>query len=237
MRFCLLTACRLDFSGYPYRPIGGCNRVQESLSDWNIFPQTSCCQEALVVYARALALQAKNDSSGTIFIGQDQWSDCGSAPFQQQSHVSIYNCSLDKFYYGSGACSTLRLSDIPQNVTDQCSMFGSSLFDDACGACTAGISETLDPMLKSLNAGGNDTERATCLVSLVVAVIARKKINEASDDFERCLPALAGPGWNSLCLSLFLSLSHDDLKSNISAFLQRLRITSRLMVSETSLSF
>lgn len=200
-----LIACRLDFSAYPYRPIGGCNSVQESLSDWNIFPQTSCCQEALVVYARALALQAKNDSSGTIFISQDQWSDCGSAPFQLQSNVSVPNCSLDNFYYGSGACSTLKLSDIPQNVTDQCSMFGSSSFDDACGACTAGISTALDPMLKSLSVKGNDTERATCLVSLIVSVIARKK-NDTSDDFERCLPALAGPGWNILSLSLSLMI-------------------------------
>ncbi|KAH6838097.1 hypothetical protein C2S53_001188 [Perilla frutescens var. hirtella] len=189
-----LTACSLNFNPYPYRPIGGCNNVQESLSDWNIFPQTSCCQEALVVYARALALQANNGSSKAIFIDQDQWTDCDTTPFQVQSNVSIHNCSFDSFYYGSGAaCSTLKLSDINHNVTDQCSDFSSSSsYDDACGTCTRGISTAVDTMLEGMKVKGNETERATCLVSLIVSVIARKK-NETSDDFERCLPALAGP--------------------------------------------
>lgn len=47
--------------------------------------------------------------------------------------------------------------------------------------------------MESLDVKGNHTERPTCLVGLIVSVIAGKQ-SDASDDFERCLPALAGPG-------------------------------------------
>ncbi|KAG6388169.1 hypothetical protein SASPL_153368 [Salvia splendens] len=172
------------------QPLGGCNGVKESVSDWNISPRTSCCQEALIVYAHALALVAKNSSSGTIFLSQDQWTDCTRAPFQLQPNMSIESCGFNNFYYGSGKCSMLKLSDIDPNVTSQCSSFAS--YDEACGICTKKISTALDTMMESLDVKGNDTERATCLVGLMVSVIAGKK-NGASDDFERCLPALAGP--------------------------------------------
>ncbi|XP_042004157.1 probable receptor-like protein kinase At1g11050 [Salvia splendens] len=185
-----LAACTLDFTPYPYRPLGGCHGVKESASDWNIFPRTSCCQEALVVYARALALVAKNSSSGTIFLSQDQWTDCTGAPFQLQPNISTQSCGFNDFYYGSGKCSMLKLSDIDPNVTSQCSSFAS--YDKACGICTEKISTALDTMMESLDVKGNDTERPTCLVGLIVSVIAGKK-SDASDDFERCLPTLAGP--------------------------------------------
>ncbi|KAL1552137.1 putative receptor-like protein kinase [Salvia divinorum] len=186
------SACTLDFTAYPYRPLGGCHGAKESVSDWNIFPRTSCCQEALVIYAHSLALVAKNSSSGTIFLSQDQWTECTGAPFQLQPNVSIQNCGFNNFYYGSGKCSMLKLSDIDPNVTSQCSSFGSYSYDEACGICTRKISTALETMMVGLDVKGNDTERATCLVGLMVSVIAGKK-SDASDDFERCLPALAGP--------------------------------------------
>ncbi|XP_047971650.1 probable receptor-like protein kinase At3g17420 [Salvia hispanica] len=183
-------ACTLNFTTHPYRPLGGCHSVKESVSDWNIFPRTSCCQEALIVYAQALALVAKNSSSGTIFLSQEQWNDCTSAPFQLQPNMSTESCGFNNFYYGSGKCSMLKLSDIDPNVTSQCSSFVS--YDEACGICMKKISTALDTMMESMDVKGNDTERATCLVGLIVSVIAGKK-SDASDDFERCLPALAGP--------------------------------------------
>ncbi|XP_057802199.1 probable receptor-like protein kinase At5g38990 [Salvia miltiorrhiza] len=186
------SACSLDFYSYPYTPIGGCNGVGESPSDWNILPQTTCCQQALLVYARALALVARNSSSGAIFVGLDQWSQCYNTPFQLQPNVSVQSCGFDDFYYDSGACSTLTLANIDRNVTDQCSNFGSYSYDVACKTCTRKISTALDAMVKFFNVKGNDTERATCLVSLIVSVMAGRK-SDASDDFERCLPALAGP--------------------------------------------
>ncbi|KAI3459074.1 hypothetical protein Pfo_015737 [Paulownia fortunei] len=185
--------CRLNFSTFPYRPIGGCTNVQEKLKDWNGFPKTSCCQNALIVFSHAIALQAYNDPAGNIFLGQDQWNDC-SGPFHLQPNVSVQTCGFDDFFYGSGKCSTLQLSNVDQNVVHQCSHFGSSLFNDACGGCTSAISEALDKLLGDLKIDGNDTEKATCLVSLIVSVIAGK-MNDSSgiDDFNRCLPALAVP--------------------------------------------
>ncbi|KAK4381580.1 LRR receptor kinase BAK1 [Sesamum angolense] len=59
---------------------GGCTVVKENLKDWSGFPVSSCCQNALLVFSHALAVQVKNDPSGNIFISQDQWSNC-SGPF------------------------------------------------------------------------------------------------------------------------------------------------------------
>ncbi|KAL0302968.1 UNVERIFIED_CONTAM: Wall-associated receptor kinase-like 14 [Sesamum radiatum] len=186
--------CRLNFSTLPYRPVGGCTNVKEKLKDWNGFPKTSCCQNALVVFSHALAVQAYNDPSGNIFVGQDQWSNC-SGPFRLQPDVSVQTCGFDDFYYGSGKCSTLRLSDVDHNVVLQCSRFGSSSFDEACGGCTSAISKVLDRMLHGMKVDSSDhTEKAVCLVSLIVSVIAGKTNNTSGiDDFNRCLPALAVP--------------------------------------------
>ncbi|KAI3459072.1 hypothetical protein Pfo_015735 [Paulownia fortunei] len=186
-------ACRLNFSTFPYRPIGGCTNVQEKLKDWNGFPKTSCCQNALIVFSHALALRASNDPAGNIFLRQGQWNDC-SGPFHLQPNVTVQTCGFDDFFYGSGKCSTLQLANIDQNVVHQCFGFGSSSFDDACGGCTSAISQALDKMLSDLKAEGSDSEKATCLVSLIVSVIAGK-MNDSSgiDDFNRCLPGLAVP--------------------------------------------
>ncbi|KAK4433118.1 protein STRUBBELIG-RECEPTOR FAMILY 2 [Sesamum alatum] len=188
-------ACRLNFSTFPYRPIGGCTNVKEKLKNWNGFPKTSCCQNTLVVLSHALAVQAYNHPSGNIFIEQDQWSNC-SGPFRLQPDVSVRTCGFDGFFYGSGKCSTLHLSDIGHSVVLQCSRFGSSWFDEACGGCTSAISKALDQMLHDMKVdGGDHTEQAVCLVSLIVSVIAGIMNNtSAIDDFDRCLPALAVPG-------------------------------------------
>ncbi|KAL0298557.1 UNVERIFIED_CONTAM: putative leucine-rich repeat receptor-like protein kinase [Sesamum radiatum] len=187
--------CRLNFSTFSYRPIGGCTTVKERLKDWNGFPKTSCCQNALVVFSHALAVQAYNDPLGNIFVGKDQWSNC-SGPFRLQPHVSVQTCGFDDFHYGSGKCSTLQLSNVRYNIVLQCSRFGSSSFDKACGGCTSAISKELDRMLHDMEVDRSDhTEKAVCLVSLIVSVIAGKMNNNTGiDDFNRCLPALAVPG-------------------------------------------
>ncbi|KAL2227836.1 UNVERIFIED_CONTAM: hypothetical protein Sindi_2142300, partial [Sesamum indicum] len=187
-------ACRLNFSTFPYRPIGGCTNVKEKLKDWNGFPKTSCCQNVLVVFSHALAVQAYRDPSGHIFVGREQWSNC-SGPFHLQPEVSVQTCGFDDFFYGSGKCSTLRLSDVDHNVVLQCSRFGSSSFGEACGGCTSAILIALDRMLHDMKVDTSDhTEKAVCLVSLIVSVIAGKTNNTSGiDDFDRCLPALAVP--------------------------------------------
>ncbi|KAI3470397.1 hypothetical protein Pfo_027060 [Paulownia fortunei] len=186
-------ACRLNFTAFPYKPIGGCTDVQEKLKDWNGFPKTSCCQNALIVFSHALALHAVNDPAGCIFVPLDQWSDC-SGPFRLQPNVSVQTCGFDDFFYGSGKCSTLQLPNIDKNIVDKCSFSGSSSFDDACGGCTSAISNEVDSLLADLKVEGNDTEEAICLVAVVISVVAGK-MNHTSgiDDFNRCLPALATP--------------------------------------------
>ncbi|KAL9165878.1 hypothetical protein ABFS82_06G198800 [Erythranthe guttata] len=189
--------CRLNFTSYPYKPIGGCNNTNENLKEWNnnTFPKTSCCQNTLLVYSHALALEAHNNPTGNIFVDQSQWNHC-IGPFPIQPGTSAQNCGLGNFFYGSSKCSTLQISNIDRKVVDRCSGFGSSSFDDACGNCVLTMSETLDSMLKEFGVLGNDTEKAICLVGLVVSVIAAKILNGSDylsgiDDFDRCLPALA----------------------------------------------
>ncbi|XP_022893069.1 probable leucine-rich repeat receptor-like protein kinase At5g49770 [Olea europaea var. sylvestris] len=187
-------ACRLDFSAYPYQPTGGCTSVEETDKNWNSFPKTSCCQNALKVLSHALALHARNDALGSIFIPENQWKNC-SNPFELQPGVSLETCGFDNFFNGNGNgnCSLLQLSNIfaeNQDVIYQCSLFNSSLFDDACGNCTTAISNARDAM----SAQGNETEKATCLLALIVSVIARNMNNTSIvNDFDRCLPALAVP--------------------------------------------
>ncbi|KAG8380381.1 hypothetical protein BUALT_Bualt06G0009500 [Buddleja alternifolia] len=187
-------ACSLNFTTFPYQPIGGCTNVKEKLKDWNGFPKTSCCQNALLVFAHALAVQALNDSSGNIFIGQDQWNAC-SGPFTPQPNVSAHTCGFDDFYQGGGKCSTFKLSNVDPNVIGQCSLFGSSPFNEACGNCTSAISKALASSLNDLKVDESDhTEKAICLVGLIVSVIAGK-MNDTfgTNDFDSCLPGLAVP--------------------------------------------
>ncbi|KAL0285872.1 UNVERIFIED_CONTAM: putative L-type lectin-domain containing receptor kinase V.6 [Sesamum calycinum] len=146
-------------------------------------------------FSHALAVQLIMIHLGNIFVGKDQWSNC-SGPFRLQPHVSVQTCGFDDFHYGSGKCSTLQLSNVRYNIVLQCSRFGSSSFDEACGGCTSAISKELDRMLHDMEVDRSDhTEKAVCLVSLIVSVIAGKMNNNTGiDDFNRCLPALAVPG-------------------------------------------
>ncbi|CAI9759265.1 unnamed protein product [Fraxinus pennsylvanica] len=188
------TACRLDFSAYPYQPIGGCSSVEETVKDWNSFPKTSCCQNALTVFSHALALRAHNDVLGSIFVPEGQWKNC-NRPFKLQPGVSVEACGFEKFFYGNGngQCSLFQLKNVlteHQDVINRCSLFNFSSFDDACRNCTTAISNARDVM----SAQGNKTDKATCLLALIVSVIA-KNMNNTSiiSNFDRCLPALAVP--------------------------------------------
>ncbi|KAL2549390.1 putative leucine-rich repeat receptor-like protein kinase [Forsythia ovata] len=184
--------CRLDFSAYPYLPIGGCSRVEEKVKDWNGFPKTSCCQNALTVFSHALALNTHKDVSANIFLLEYQWKSC-TEPFKLQPGVSIETCGFDSFFYGKGLCSKFQLSNIIteyQYVINQCSLFNSSSFDDACGNCTAAISKARD----DLSSQGNENDKATCMLAVIVSIIAENMNNTSIiNDFNRCLPALAVP--------------------------------------------
>ncbi|XP_073151901.1 probable receptor-like protein kinase At1g11050 [Henckelia pumila] len=187
--------CGLDFSSYPYQPVGGCSQVEEDVGDWNGFPKSTCCQNALIVLSYGLAHQALQNPSRAIFINQHLWNDC-SGPFTQQPNVSAHHCGFDGFYYGNGLCAALQLPIFDKYMRDQCSLFASSSFDQACESCTSAISNATDSLLSDLKADRrNITEKANCLVAVIVFVIA-KKLNigsSATDDFSRCLPALALP--------------------------------------------
>lgn len=109
----------------------------------------------------------------------------------------------------------LGLPRIARNVIDKCSLFGSSsLFDDACGNCTSAISNKAENLAIGLKVGGSVTEEATCLVAVVVSVLAAKMNNNSVgiDDFNRCLPALSNPGEIHIIFGQFsLSLSLSPL--------------------------
>lgn len=169
--------------------------MQENLDDWNGFPVSTCCQNALIVLSYGLAHQALLNPSRTIFVDEDLWNDC-SGPFRQQPNVSANNCGFDGFYYGNGPCTTLQLPIFDKYIGDRCSLFSSLSFDHACESCTSAMSNATDSLLGDLKADRrNNADRATCLVALIVSVIA-EKLNGSSenDDFSRCLPALVLPG-------------------------------------------
>ncbi|KZV24294.1 putative receptor-like protein kinase [Dorcoceras hygrometricum] len=187
--------CGLNFSSFPYKPIGGCTEVEEKLEDWNgLFPKSTCCQNALLVFLHALALEAVNSPTGDIFISKDSWNNC-SGPFTLQPNMSAHNCGYDQFYRGSGQCSMLQLSNITTKVTEKCSLFSSSPFDYACGDCTSAVSGETDLLLDYLKVDKSDgNEKATCLVAVLSSVIANR-MNGSSEtgDFNRCLTALVEP--------------------------------------------
>ncbi|KAL1542543.1 non-specific serine/threonine protein kinase [Salvia divinorum] len=187
-------ACRLDFTTFPYKPIGGCTDIRERLSDWNGYPKSSCCQHALAFFAHGLALRAVRDPSGAIFIPQSQWSDC-SGPVSLQPAVSIHTCGFDDFYYGSSKCSSLHLTRVDKSVVERCSLFGSSSFDDACGSCNSAIANEVGNLLDDLEAERNEVEEAMCRVAVVVAIMAgtiNRTVGVESGDLGRCLLGLSG---------------------------------------------
>ncbi|MCD7450428.1 hypothetical protein HAX54_006063 [Datura stramonium] len=188
--------CGLNFTSSPYKPSGECIAAdQEIIHEWDSFPTTRCCQNTLNFFSQALAKQAIQQGNG-LFLQGDQWGHCASGPFKHQPSVSINKCGLDPLYQGSSQCSSLSLTDIVQDqnfkdVRDNCSGFSSSNFDDACRDCTTAIKSTRDHFLHQFNAKDNETEKAICLVAVVISV-ATAKLNDPSlmDDFFRCLPAL-----------------------------------------------
>ncbi|PHT31983.1 hypothetical protein CQW23_28320 [Capsicum baccatum] len=187
--------CGLNFTSSPYKPSGECLAAdQESIHEWDSFPTTRCCQNALNFFSQALANQAIQQ--GNLFLKRDQWGHCASGPFAHQPSVSINKCGLDSLYHESSQCSSLSLTKIVQNqnfkdVRDNCSGFSSFSFDDACKHCTSAIKSLRDHLLDQFNAKDNDTERAICLVAVVISV-ATTQLNAPSlmDDFFSCLPAL-----------------------------------------------
>ncbi|KAG5581356.1 hypothetical protein H5410_051983 [Solanum commersonii] len=158
------------------------------------FPHHSCCQNALNFFTQALAKQAIQQ--GNLFLHKDQWGHCASGSFEHQPYLSIDKCGLNSLYQQSSQCSILSLTSIVQDhnfkdVRDNCSSFTSSNFDHACKDCTSSIKSARDHFLNKFNAKDNETERAICLVAVVISVTTTK-LNDPSliDDFFRCLPGL-----------------------------------------------
>ncbi|KAH0695169.1 hypothetical protein KY285_022266 [Solanum tuberosum] len=187
--------CGLNFTSSPYKPSGECIAIdQEIIHEWDSFPTTRCCQNALNFFTQALAKQAIQQ--GNLFLHKDQWGRCASGSFEHQPSVSIDKCGLNSLYQQSSQCSTLSLTSILQDhnfkdVRDNCSSFTSSNFDHACKDCTSAIKSARDHFLHQFNANDNETERAICIVAVVISVTTTK-LNDPSliDDFFRCLPGL-----------------------------------------------
>ncbi|XP_016481571.1 cysteine-rich receptor-like protein kinase 42 isoform X1 [Nicotiana tabacum] len=186
--------CGLNFTSSPYKPSGECIAAdQENINEWDSFPTTRCCQNVLNFFSQALAKQAITQQ-GNLFLKKDQWEHC-SGPFKHQPSVSIENCGFRSLYQGSTKCSSLSLTNVLQDdnfkdVRDKCTGFDSS-FDDACRNCTGAIKSARDHYLDQFYARDNDTERATCVMAVVISVAATKLNDPSSiDDFFSCLPAL-----------------------------------------------
>ncbi|XP_009597938.1 probable receptor-like protein kinase At1g11050 isoform X2 [Nicotiana tomentosiformis] len=186
--------CGLNFTSSPYKPSGECIAAdQENINEWDSFPTTRCCQNVLNFFSQALAKQAITQQ-GNLFLKKDQWEHC-SGPFKHQPSVSIENCGFRSLYQGSSKCSSLSLTNVLQDdnfkdVRDKCTGFDSS-FDDACRNCTGAIKSARDHYLDQFYARDNDTERATCVMAVVISVAATKLNDPSSiDDFFSCLPAL-----------------------------------------------
>ncbi|KAJ8558464.1 hypothetical protein K7X08_005230 [Anisodus acutangulus] len=147
-----------------------------------------------ILLTKALSNQAIQQ--GNLFLHEDQWEQHCSGPFKRQSSVSIDKCGLGSLYQGSSQCSSLSLTNIVQDqnfkdVRDKCTPGFSSSFDDACKDCTSAIRSARDHFLDQFDARDNRTERATCVVAIIISV-ATTKLNDPSsmDDFLSCLPAL-----------------------------------------------
>ncbi|XP_047257822.1 putative wall-associated receptor kinase-like 16 isoform X2 [Capsicum annuum] len=173
--------CGLNFTSSPYKPSGECVAAdQESIHEWDSFPTTRCCQNALNFFSQALAKQAIQQ--GNLFLKRDQWGHCASGPFAHQPSVSINKCGLDSLYHESSQCSSLSLTKIVQNqnfkdVRDNCSGFSSFRFDDACRHCTSAIKSSRDHLLDQFNAKDKSSDDyikikyslAKALIAIVLA--------------------------------------------------------------------
>lgn len=198
----------LNLTLFPYQPQGECIDKPRQIIQWNSFPTTLCCRNALAVLGKSLALQAVLDKNAQhIFIQDEQWLNC-SGPFLRQSSVSIKSCGFGNLFYGSSKCSKLSLSDMTndsvfRDAVYKCMNFGYS-FNTECTNCTAAILSARDDFVKKLDVVGNNTEEAICGVAVVTA-LAAQRINgslEHVDDLYRCLSALDMYGKISLTKSI-----------------------------------
>ncbi|KAK1391045.1 putative leucine-rich repeat receptor-like protein kinase [Heracleum sosnowskyi] len=209
------SACVLNLTLFPYQPQGECIDKPRQIMEWNSFPTTICCRNALAVLGKSLALRAILDKNAkNIFIQDEQWRNC-SGPFLRQSSVSIKSCGFGNLFYGSSKCSKLSLSDMTnysvfRDAAFKCMHFGYS-FDADCANCTTAISSARDHLVKKLNVVGNNTEKAICGVAVVTAIAAQQMSHSLRqvDDLYRCVSALDvyDPGYIKLKVSLVKGLS------------------------------
>lgn len=192
--------CGLNFSSISYFPSGDCiNGISEKITNWKGIPTSGCCQNALEVLTKALALNSLVNGGGDLFIKENQWINCNYPFKSQQNSVSIQNCGFLDLYNGSSPCSSIPFSTLKQKpsyryVFDECASF-SPWFDYGCGNCTDAIIRARDQLINDLGAKQNPTDKGICAVAVIVAVAA-SNLNDQSvlDDFYRCLPALNDKG-------------------------------------------
>ncbi|KAJ1413818.1 Serine/threonine-protein kinase, active site [Sesbania bispinosa] len=194
---------------YPYVSFGECGDVKEDISKWggDGFPTTLCCRNALTVLSYALALQVRN-STGQVFVSQDQWQSC-SQLFHQQQGMSPSSCGFDTLYYGSSKCSNIVLQDVRgiqeyQDALNKCEHFDHPFYQ-SCADCTSAILSVRDSLYDQMGDNNNATERAICGVATLIAVAADKSDDPSLiDKFLRCLPTPAtGRNTRSLAKLVF----------------------------------
>ncbi|XP_059436091.1 proline-rich receptor-like protein kinase PERK3 [Corylus avellana] len=192
--------CALNFSSYSYQLTGEyCVGVQEKIADWDSFPKTLCCRNALTVFSQALA-QHVYSTQGTIFPSKDMWSNCNASLSPEMYSAFVDSCGFNDYLFSGGLsqCATFSLAAVKsvkpyQFAVDECSNFENAIFDDACANCTPAILDVRKGLLKlSQEKDDNNSERAICGVAAVISVAAGESGNGLLiDNFYRCLPSLS----------------------------------------------
>ncbi|KAI9077995.1 hypothetical protein K1719_040124 [Acacia pycnantha] len=187
--------CVLNLTAYPYVAYKECGMVQEHMDEWDSFPNTLCCRNALTLFSQALASHARGSPQqpATLFISSSEWDAC-SQPFHLQLGLSPDSCGFHDLLLGASKCSNLTLPDIQgqqfyQSALDQCAHFDHPS-SDSCSSCVYAVLNIRDSLYYQLH-GPQDfpLERAVCGVAALVSLAAGKPDDPAlSDKFLRCWP-------------------------------------------------
>ncbi|KAL5566777.1 hypothetical protein UlMin_029941 [Ulmus minor] len=198
--------CPLNISSY--QPSGDCIGSQQKIKLWHTIKTTLCCRNTLTFFTKALALQAKaNPQKGPIFLPQEQWTNCTTAPFPRQNTVSGTACGFGDFFQGSNRCSNLSFLPISQeiaykNALTSCSSFD-QFTDDACFNCTQAV-WSLKNLLLNMSRHDGDDDNFMCAVAAVILVVAGMDGDSRIEDFFQCLRVLdvADPDYLKIKYSL-----------------------------------
>lgn len=183
--------CSLNLSSFPYVKYSECGRVQEDTSQWDDFPNTLCCRNALIVLSQALASGARDDPvrQGAVFLPETEWDTCTKLILDQQQ-----SCGFRILRLGATKCSNVRLQDVQrlqayQDAFNKCDHFDRPI-SQSCSDCTNAVIAVRDSLYEQLlEKEDNPVERAVCGVAALVSVTAATPDDHSvPDKFLRCWP-------------------------------------------------